>query len=216
MILRYLIFFSVLSTMIFSCSRSEPSIVYGSIELVYYGNREKPEERYSFFILPEDEDGEENLSELYLYHDREGLRWLITSKDWIQHDEAGKIWIGSRAIAMTDDEILPRGQYRAVLVNKGGESTERRFTFDAPETPLHPFPLLSIGEGSSYYIDSQYPVNRFICYDQQGTAVQTVLVTAAEGNLRDLRIQGTVRTITLWAEDPEYRVSAVTEAVAAR
>ena len=128
-----------------SCSREEPEIVFGFIKLVLYSGRDIDyEERYTFFILANDDDGVDNLSELYLYHDREGLRWLLTSDDWIRHDEDGMEWIGSRSIAMHDGGTLPRGQYRAVLVNRGGESTERRFTYDAPLTPPHPFPSISI------------------------------------------------------------------------
>ena len=204
-----------LLTLICSCSRAEPAILYGFIESVYYPGKDKPEERFSFFVLPEDDDGIENLSELYLYHDREGLRWLIKSGDWIQHEEDGQTWIGSRAIAMFEDVPLPRGQYRAVLVNKGGERTERNFTFDAPEEPPHPFPFFSINDGV-YRIDSEYPVNQLICYDQQGNSIQTLRLTQIQGNLRDLRITNTARSAALWAEDPEYRSSALTDAIILR
>ena len=199
----------------FSCSRAEPRIVYGFIELVYYWGEEKPDERYSFFILGEDDDGIENLSELYLYNDREGLRWLINSEDWVLHEEEGKTWIGSRNIAMTEDAPLPRGVYRAVLVNKGGEKTERNFTFDGPEDSPYPFPFLSINDGI-YRIDSVYPFNHLICYDQQGKTVQTVTLTQIQGNTRDLRLANSVRTAALWAEDPEYHISALTDAASLR
>ena len=199
----------------FSCSRAEPEILYGFIDLVYYMGRDKTEERYSFFILPEDDDGVDNLSELYLYNDREGLRWLFTSDDWIRYEEDGKIWIGSRSIAMFGDATLPRGQYRAVLVNKGGESKERKFTYDGPENPPYPLPSLSYS-GGEYQIVSQYPVNRIICYDQQGKISQTVQVGELSGNIRDLRLGGAARSMALWAEEPEYRISILTEAVPLR
>jgi len=202
-------------TFCFSCSRTEPQIHYGFIELVYYPGSSGPEERYSFFILPEDDDGVENLSELYLYHDREGLRWLITSEDWIEYEEAGRIWIGSRSIAMPDGNPLPRGQYRARLVNKGGESTERNFTYDGPESSPYPFPRLSVEEGY-YTVESQYPVNHFVCYDQQGRAVQTLTVMEKEGSIRGVNFMSSVRTVAVWAEDPDYRLSAITEAVSIR
>jgi hypothetical protein len=198
-----------------SCSRAEPRILYGFIELVYYEGTEKPEERFSFFILAEDDDGAENLSELYLYHDREELRWFLNSGDWVKHEEDGKTWIGSRNIAIQSGMTLPRGQYRAVLINKGGEKTERKFTFDGPEDPRYPFPFLSISEGI-YRVDSRYPVNRLICYDQQGRQVQTVTLTQIEGSTGDLRLSNTARTAALWAEDPEYHVSALTQATALR
>ena len=198
-----------------SCSQAQPSIDYGFIDLVYYQGKDQPQERYSFFILPKDDDGIENLSELYLYQDREGLRWHITSNDWVQYDEDGKTWVGSRNIAMTDDGPLPRGQYRAVLINKAGEQTERRFTYDGPEDSPYPFPFFSVADGI-YHIDSQYPVNHLICYDQQGKPIQTLTVTANQGNVRDLRLANSVRTAALWAEDTEYHISALTNAVAVR
>jgi len=64
-----------------SCSRTEPSIPYGFLELTYYQDRERPLERFSFFIIAEDDDGTENLADLYLYHDREQLRWHLSSDD---------------------------------------------------------------------------------------------------------------------------------------
>ena len=196
-----------------SCSKGEPRMLYGFIDLVYYQNAEKPDERYSFFVLVEDDDGVENLSELSLYNDTEGLRWTINNEDWILLEEDGKTWIGSRNIAMPGDLSLPRGQFRAVLTNKGGERTERRFVFDGPEAPPFPFPFFTVNDGV-YRIDSRYPINRLICYDQQGKPVQTHTVLDIQGNIRDLRLPNTVRTAALWAEDPELHVSALTDAVA--
>ena len=206
---------SGLSLGFFSCSRAEPRILYGFIELVYYPGRERPEERYSFFILPDDDDGMENLLELYLYHDREGLRWLISSEDWLEHEENEQTWIGSRNIAMPGGAPMPRGQYRAVLVNKGGEKTERTFTFDGPIVPPHPFPRFTI-DGGIYRIVSGYPINRLICYDQQGRTIQVLAITENEGNIRDLRLSGSIRSMALWAEDPDFRTSVLTEAVSLR
>ena len=37
----------------FSCSRAEPKIAFGVLELVYYPGAEKPIEGLSFFILPD-------------------------------------------------------------------------------------------------------------------------------------------------------------------
>ena len=200
----------------FSCSKEEPKIIFGFIELVYYSDRDGVlEERYTFFILPEDDDGVDNLSELYLYHDREGLRWLLTKDDWIEHEEDGITWIGTRSIAMNENASLPRGQYRAVLINQGGESTERRFTYDGPESPPHPFPSLTIREGN-YLIESQYPVNHFVGYDAQGRVVQTLTVTSHEDSVWNLRLSSSVRSLALWAEAPEFHVSAFTEAVPLR
>jgi hypothetical protein len=197
--------------LLFSCSRAEPRINYGFLELVYYQGLQNPEERFSFFILPEDDDGIDNLDELYLYHDREGLRWSLTSEDWVVFENEEQTWIGSRGITMVDSGPFPRGQYRAVLINKGGERTERTFTFDASESP-RPFPTLDITDGI-YRITSDYPVHRLVCYDNQGNLVTVMLLENTNGLVSDLRLVSLVRAVALWSEDPEYYTSALTDVV---
>jgi hypothetical protein len=198
-----------------SCSRSEPEIAFGFLELVYYQGSSGPEERFTFFVLPEDDDGIENIEELQLRHDREGLRWVLTPEDWISFEEEGKIWVGSRSIAMAGNERLPRGAFRAVLINKGGEKTERIFVFDAPENSRYPFPSLRISDGW-YQVESQYPSNKFICCDAQGNSLGVLSLTGSGGPLSSLDIPGDTRSIALWAEDPEYLSSAMTDLVSAR
>jgi hypothetical protein len=198
-----------------SCSRTEPKITFGFIELVYYQSSDKPDERFSFFIIPEDEDGVENLEDLYLYHDHEQLRWHLRSDDWVSYVHEGTTWIGSRSIAIGEDELLPRGQYRAVLVNKGGESSERNFSFDAPEDPRFPFPVLTI-TGGRYTVDSAYPVNRLLCYDEQGNHIFSVNLSSLSGAVSDLGIPSQARTAALWAEDAQYFTSAMTYVTALR
>ena len=198
-----------------SCSRSEPKIAFGFIELVYYQEKDKPQERFSFFIIPEDEEGVENLADLYLYNDREQLRWHIKSEDWVSYVQDGKTWIGTRSIAIGEDEILPRGQYRAVLVNKGGEKSERNFSFDAPDDPRFPFPVLEVN-GGEYTVSSEYPSNRLVCYDDEGNYVFTANLTALSGQLSELNIPSNARTAALWAEDAQYFTSAFTNVTSIR
>jgi hypothetical protein len=198
-----------------SCSRSEPVIEFGFIQLVYYQGETGPEERFNFFVIPQDDDGMENLAELRFYHDREGLGWILTSDDWIRFDEENRSWIGSRSIAMAPGETLPRGQYRAVLVNKGGEKSERTFTFDAPADGRFPFPTLQVNNGW-YQVESRYPENKFICYDAQGANVQTVPLPELSGPLSSLNLPSSVRSVALWADDDEYSTSALTSMVSVR
>jgi hypothetical protein len=185
------------------------------MELVYYQDKDKPQERFSFFIIPEDDDGIENLEDLYLYHDREQLRWHIKSDDWVSYTHEGKTWIGSRNIAIGEDEDLPRGQFRAVLVNKGGEKSERNFSFDAPSEPRFPFPALEIS-GGRYTVDSAYPVNRLVCYDEQGNHIFSVNLANLNGAINELGIPSQARTAALWAEDAQYFTSAITYVTALR
>jgi hypothetical protein len=198
-----------------ACSRTEPKIVYGTMRMVYYESEGRPEERFSFFVMPEDEDGFDDVAELHLYHDREGLAWKLAAEDWVLHEVNGKTWIGSYNIAMVDDDPLPRGQFRAVLVDKGGERSERVFAFDAPEESRYPFPFLTI-ENGRYFVESAYPDHAFICYNAEGGYVSTVPLPILDGTLAELRLPSNVRAVALWAEDGEYLVSALTNVVSLR
>jgi hypothetical protein len=210
------VFFAVITLFVCAaCSKSEPKIAYGFMELVYYQGEGRPEERFSFFLIPEDNDGIEDLSDLYIYHDGEGLRWHLLPEDWVSYEQDDKHWIGSRAIAMSENESLPRGNYRAVLVNKGGEQSERVFVFDAPEENPYPFPYLTINDGR-YRIDSLYPENKFICYDGQGNFLEVKQLDAPEGALLDIDLPSAARTVAIWAEDSEYQTSALTDAALIR
>jgi hypothetical protein len=195
-----------------ACSRTEPEITYGTMRMVYYQSGGRLEERFSFFIMPEDDDGFEDVAELHLYHDREGLAWKLTAEDWVSHEVNGNTWIGSYNIAMMDDDPLPRGQFRAVLVDKGGEQSEKVFAFDAPAEPRYPFPNLAIGNGR-YSVESGYPDHSFICYNAEGEYVSTVPLPVLEGALAELRLPSAIRAVALWAEDGEYLVSALTNVV---
>jgi hypothetical protein len=193
-----------------SCSQSEPEIKYGSLELVYYENGGNTVERFSFFVLPADDDGIEDLEELWLYHDWEGLSWRLTGDDWVRQPANGQIWIGSRAIAMEDGSSLPRGQYRAVLVDKGGEKTEKLLAFDASEK--RPFPSFSV-TGDFYRIESAYPRQTLVVYDNEGSYLISVDPPSPEGELSALGLPSQARSLALWAYDPAQSVSAFTDVV---
>jgi len=207
---KFLSFFTLMTCVfLFSCTNSEPVITFGFIRLVLYQGENGPLEHFSFFIIPEDEDGIDNLEELYLYHDKEQLCWHIKSDEWVRSTHNGREWIGTRSIAAIDG-TLPRGLFRAVLTNKGGESSERTFSYDGEIR--FPFPELEIA-GGYYTVNSRWPVNRFVCYDSSGNYINTVTLTSFSGSLSQLDISPSTRTVALWSEDESNFCSAFTDVV---
>jgi hypothetical protein len=156
----------------------------------------------------------EDLADLYLFHDLEGLSWHLSADDWITVDADNKTWIGSYNIGMADSEGLPRGQFRAVIVDKGGEQSERNFTFDAAADPRFPFPAISV-EGGRYTVESQYPDNYIVHYDDQGNLVNYYPIRNPSGELAELGVPVT-GAVALWADDGEYLTSAMTDVVRLR
>ncbi|MDR2543591.1 MAG: hypothetical protein LBC80_09140 [Treponema sp.] len=207
-----LIFVLVFLVLIISCSRSKPEILFGFVKLVMYQGDQYPQEHLTFFVMVDDEDGIENLDRLYIYHDREQLRWSIQSDEWVVLDDSGRYWIGTRSITIRDD-IIPKGVYRAVLINKGGESTERSFTFDG--NVLYSFPEITISD-DIYNIESEWPVNRLVAFDRNGSYIATTLLTSLSGNISQLRLPSSARSVALWAEDEDNFCSAFTNAVSIR
>jgi hypothetical protein len=192
-----------------SCTKSAPEIKYGFLQLVLYQDMDGPQEYFSFFILPEDEDGIDNLDEIFLYHDREQLRWQIKSDEWQRYTYDEKEWIGTRSFTVKEGS-LPRGLFRAVLVNKGGENSERSFTYDG--NVRYSFPEIDIS-GGIYTVNSKWPINRLVCYDNAGNYIDTVILTSLTGNILQLRLPTNARTAALWAEDEANFCSAFTNVV---
>jgi len=192
-----------------SCTKSAPQIIYGYIQLVVYKDMDGPKEYFSFFIMPEDEDGIDNLDELYLYNDKEQLCWNIKNDEWQRYTINEKEWIGTRSFTVREGN-LPRGLFRAVLVSKSGEKTERTFTYDG--NVRYPFPQIEISNGI-YNINSQWTVNRLVCYDNTGAYVATVNLSSKTGSVSDLRLPSNAITAALWAEDEANFCSAFTDAV---
>ena len=195
-----------------SCSNTKPEIQYGFIQLVQYESDAEPEEYYTFFILAEDEDGFDNLEELYVYHDRDQLRWHIKSDEWISYKEDENNWIGTRRIAVNEGS-LPQGTYRAVLINKGGEKGERSFTYDG--SVRYPFPQINVTDGR-YTVNSEWPINRLVCYDREGNYSTTINLTSLTGDISNLNLPSAVRTAALWTEDTDNFCSAFTNVVSVR
>ena len=209
-LIKYIALLTVLTAFFqISCTTSVPEITFGFIQLVQYQGTDGPEEYFSFFILPEDEDGLDNLDDLYLYHDRAQLKWHIKSDEWLTYIIDGKTWIGTRSIAVKD-ESLPRGVFRAVLFNKGGEKHERTFTYDNSVT--YPFPEISIS-GGVYTIISTWPVNKLVIFDSSGIYINTIKLESLSGRVSDLRLSSSAGIAALWAEDEENFFSAYTNAV---
>jgi hypothetical protein len=198
-----------------ACSRSAPTIAFSTMSLTYVEEDEGPFPSLGFFVIAADDDGYEDLAELRLYNDYAGLLWSFTPETWMRYDEAGNTWIGSRRIAMAGGEVFPSGQYRAVLIDKGGDRTERSFGFDVPSIPRHPFPKLTIADGR-YTIVSEYPEHYFLCYNSEGSYRSSVKLESKTGELSSLRIGSDILSVAVWARDAAYSTSALTKMAAIR
>lgn len=205
-----LVLLAVISS--FSCSQAAPKLLAVSLKLVYRQSGSAIVERLSCFALAEDEDGFADIEELRLVNDRAQLYWTLTSSDWLSVVKTGDTWVGSHSISMPEGMRFPRGQYRVVLVDKGGEKAERTVSFDAPVVSARSFPNLSIA-GGSYSVSSSYPKNLLVVYGASGALLRSVELPARSGKIAELGLGPNARSVALWAEDEESSIAAFTEAV---
>jgi hypothetical protein len=202
----------ILCIVLFSCSQNNPTIDEGYIGLCYYMNAGNIEERYYVFVVPSDNDGMEDVDEMIISHDKEGLRWQLASSDWLSVNADSKTWIGTHNMSMLDGEELPLGVFTVELIDKAGMTGRIDLTFDVRDDAL-PFPELFIDEGR-YSIVSDYPVHHFMCYNESGAFIQTLKLDQLDGEISSLELPRETRSVSLWAESPEIFVSALTEMTA--
>ncbi len=104
-------------------------------------------ESLSVFAQIKDEDGIDNVSEIWILNDESAYAWKLTNADWIKATEGADIWIGASAIATPELAAMPRGEYRFVVIDAAGQRAEKEFEF--PEAsrksrlPVPPIPALS-------------------------------------------------------------------------
>jgi hypothetical protein len=194
------------------------------MELVYYADSSgKISERCNFYALVNDDDGIQDLSKMTLYNDAAGLSWVLPSASWTTIKNGNDTWIGSSGLALAEGSLsgnanFPRGLFRVVLSDQSGETSDYSFSFDPPLTPLYPFPVFSYNARTKKYtIKSRYPVNKLLCYDQEGKYIRDVQISSAKadssGSPSQLSLAAGTVSAALWGQDRDHAVSALTSQV---
>jgi hypothetical protein len=190
-----------------SCSSKPPELVSMSARVIAVavdadGNRE---ERLSFFASVADGDGIGDIEYLFLVNDALELSWTLERNNWVQHEEGSSVWIGSNGLRAPAGTI-PRGQYRAVLVDSSGERVERAIMVSAPATGGYAFPSIKLGV-DFVSVQSPYPVNTALFLDSGGNVVASAAVYPGRTSLDALVRGGSWRTsadyIAVYGFDPK-------------
>ena len=106
-------------------------------------------ERLSVFIEVDDPDGFEELESVYLIHDEQELFWELSTESWATTEADGRRWVGANSICMPDYSPMPRGDYRVLVQDLGGDAAETQISITT--RTLSPteigFPAVSIRNG---------------------------------------------------------------------
>jgi hypothetical protein len=192
------------------CAVKPPSL--GSVEsrlvVVVTDAEGHREERLSCFASVADADGVSDIEYLYVVHDGSELCWTLTADDWVQKDDGSGSWLGSNGLRSTGG-VMPRGSYRAILVDKAGERDERTFMLSAPSTHDLAMPVLVLS-GTDIRLDTPCPLNTVFFLDAGGNVVMTAPVTPGITALDALWPKGGWRTgadfMTVYGFDPKAEI----------
>ena len=166
--LKTLITLLILSLFI-SCSGEPPEIV----QVVWQRNSVKDassgltRESLSIFVHVVDEDGEEDISELYLINDKEEIYFRISEDSLIKKERSGEIWAGSNGFTMPEGLPVPGGIYRILVIDKAGERDEREIYIAPPEKDIR-FPSITVKD-SNITLGRQYSRAELLVFDTQNS-----------------------------------------------
>jgi hypothetical protein len=116
-----------------SCAGQPPEILRVSWQINLVEDRDQGlvYAALSLFVKPHDPDGIDDLGELYLINDKEELYWALDSTTWLKSGSGADTWIGANGIRLPDGSPLPAGEYRILLRDVGGASTEQTILLPA-------------------------------------------------------------------------------------
>jgi hypothetical protein len=129
-------------------------------------------------------DPERDIESIAVVNDASGLSWKLQDGSWTLRKEGGDTWLGGAGLAGDGYAPLPRGEYRVVATDLGGQRSESTFTVTGAfsKTPL---PSVRVNAGK-VRVDSAWPETLLLAYDGAGSLVNAKEVGTGEQALAGL------------------------------
>jgi len=160
----------------FSCKENPPEIqqLFWQLTIVEDKDIDIVYESLSIFVHPMDEDGIEDVESVYIINDSAELFWKLNNDNWERKESEGYSWLGSNRIVMADYSAFPRGTYRVIVIDAGGNRDEGEIYLGADKLTQSQidFPTLLVEE-NKFTIDSVYSKHTLWLYDSVGTGILT-------------------------------------------
>lgn len=118
-----------------SCSGEPPEIlqVYWEVNVLNDVEAGRQYEVLSAFMNVNDSDGFDDIVNIYIIHDKSEMYWTLDQNNWSLVRERDENWLGSNNISTADKTPMPRGDYRVLVVDAGGDRSQGKFYLDADD-----------------------------------------------------------------------------------
>lgn len=169
-------------------------------------------ESLTAFASINDEDGIDNVSEIWILDDDSAYAWKLSNADWIKATEGADNWIGASALATPELGSMPRGTYRFVVIDGAGQRVEKDFTVSG-SFPDRKAPRVSYS-GAKLAIASTWPETLALAFDGTGALIATPAATADAGTLADAfgaEIAARTAQVAAYGYDPSLKMGAFSE-----
>ena len=175
-----------------SCTDNPPQIIEVSwqINLCYDLLSGTKYEKLSIFVSADDEDGHNDLDELYIINDELELFWQIDSESWEKSMQGDELWVGTNSFTMPDASSLPPGKYRVLIRDLGGNTEETSITIRnkniTPYTAIYPVAEV---EDNKIKITGIYSEYEIWFYDRNAQFITNYPLTGKEIELAIISIK---------------------------
>lgn len=176
-----------------------------------------PYESLSVFASVKDDNGIDDILEIWVLKDDSAYAWKFTDTDWIKATDGGDDWIGASAIATPELASMPRGTYRFIAIDAAGQRAEKEFEVTG-SFPDRKAPSLSCADGMLTVV-STWPETLALAFDATGSLLASPGAQAGPSSLAgtfgsDLAAR-TVQ-VAAYGYDPELKMGAFSDRIKAR
>ena len=174
-------------------------------------------ESLSVFASIKDEDGLDDIGEIWVLNDESALAWKLTNADWTKAMEGADTWVGGSALTIPEFEGMPRGTYRLVAIDAAGQRAEREFRVSG-SFPDRKAPSIAYAEGK-LSIGSTWPETLALAFDGTGALVASPAAPTRPSSLAAALgqdIASRAAEVGAYGYDPALRMGAFSTRVKTR
>lgn len=171
-LIKILLYFSFL--VLFSCSGKPPEVleIWWQLNLIHDSSSGKSVESLSLFVHAEDEDGEDDIDQIFLLNDDTNSVWNIPSDLWVTYSDKNVNWIGFNELRAHGDGHFSDGNYRILIVDLGGEKAESNIYLKntIPDKEQIILPEINF-DNENIIVQSEFPKFELWFYDADQTLI---------------------------------------------